>query len=165
MFILRFLKCISFSFLGCNSVEDAWVCLRVRADCCLGDGLYFHLRRENVAHHEALIWNHEELFFVNSLLGQKAAWGFFIPATFFPGNLFLCPPALRAAGEPCCWPRMCSDSGLNWFCPGVCSEPPAFSPHPHNGNFSNYVGNGIGTSCSAPLPLKSLGLACPSGHP
>lgn len=161
MFILRFLKCVSFSFRGCNSVEDGWVCLSVGSDCCLGDGTYFQFRRENVAYQEDLILNHEELFCVNSLLGQKAAWGFLIPAAFFPGNPFLCHPFLRAAGEPRCWARMCLDS----VCPGVCREPPAFSSYPQNGNFSSYVGNGIGTSCSAPLPLKSLRLACPSGHP
>lgn len=115
--------------------------------------------RENVAHQEDLVLNHEELFCVNSYLGQKAAWSFLIPAAFFPGNLVLCHPVLRAAGEPCCWARTC----LGSVCPGVCSEPPASSSYPHNGNFSNYVG--IDTSCSAPLPLKSLRVACPSGHP
>lgn len=123
--------------------------------------LCFQLRRENVARQENLILNHKELFCVNSLLGQKAAWSFLIPAAILSWKPLPLSPFLRAAGEPCCWATMCSGS----VCPGVCSEPPAFLSYPHNGNFSNYVGNGIGTSCSAPLPLKSLRLACPSGHP
>lgn len=86
-------------------MEDGWVCLSVRSDRCLGDGTCFQLRRENAAHQEDLVLNHEELFCVSSHLGQKAACSFLIPAAFFPGNLVLCQPVLRAAGEPCCWPR------------------------------------------------------------
>lgn len=91
MFILRFLKRISFSFLGCNSEEDGWVCLSVRSDCCLGDGTYFQFRRENVACQEDLILNHEDLFCVNSLFGQKATWGFLIPAVILSWEPF--PPS------------------------------------------------------------------------
>lgn len=107
---------IIFFFFGCNSGEDAWVCLSVRSDCCLGDDTCFQLRRENVLHQEDLIVNHEELFCVNGCLGQKAAGGFLILAAFLPGNLVLCHPVLRGVGEPCCWARTCLDS----VCAGVC---------------------------------------------
>lgn len=102
--MLRFLKYFSFSFSGCKSVVGCWVCLSMGSDCYLEGSIYFLFRKENVAFQEDLILNHKELFGVNTLLGQKDAWGFLIPAlSLSPGHLFLCHPVLTAMHKPCCF--------------------------------------------------------------
>lgn len=85
---------------------------------------------------------------------------------------FLCHSLLDTISSVTLSSQQCVSPAATWdrthldsVSPSVWKESSVFSSCPQNGNFSNYVDNGIGTSWSAPAPLKNSRLACPSGRP